>query len=243
MTKERLTEKVGEHFIARQERLNGKIVGNQTCLDKLGELEDAEEQGLLIILPCKEGDTLYRIVDCGTRMDTCETDCYSCKKECPYEGREDERVFKIVPWKMESVSTIVLAMEQLGKTVFLSRKEAESALAEYRTSIDYHILRTEYVEQLLREEHLWKAGESDSFAVEMSGKEWEFTLRREEPEYMPFKFSLEGKVNGTNEGWGRRYPSMAAALLHIVNHLNENAAIKNRYGSIEEWLEERRCLQ
>lgn len=102
------------------------------------------------------------------------------------------------------------------------------------------MLRKEYVEQLLREEHLWKAGESDSFAVEMSGKEWEFSLRREEDaECAPLKFALEGTVAGTNESWNRRYPSMAAALLHIVNHLNENAAVKNRYESIEEWLEEK----
>ena len=87
---------------------------------------------MLLRLPCNVASavTMYRVVDCGTWMDTCETDCYSCKKDCPYEGREDERVFKIVPWKMESVSTIVLAMEQLGKTVFLTEEEAEAALAE-----------------------------------------------------------------------------------------------------------------
>ena len=39
----RLTEKVEEHYIARQDRVNGKIIGNQMCLDKLGEIEDLEE--------------------------------------------------------------------------------------------------------------------------------------------------------------------------------------------------------
>ena len=47
---ERLTEKNEEHYIARQDRLNGKIVGNQMCLDKLGEYENLEEQGLLLRL-------------------------------------------------------------------------------------------------------------------------------------------------------------------------------------------------
>lgn len=40
----RLTEKLEEHYITRYERVNGKIIGNQMCLDKLGELEDLEEQ-------------------------------------------------------------------------------------------------------------------------------------------------------------------------------------------------------
>ena len=37
----------------------------------------------------------------------------------------------------------------------------------------------EYVMRTLREEHLWKVGESDTFEVMLSQK-WEFTLRKEE---------------------------------------------------------------
>lgn len=104
----------------------------------------------------------------------------------------------------------------------------------------HSILRAEYVEQLLRKEQSWKVGESDTFTVDLS-KEWEFTLRKEEDaECAPFKYSLVGTVAGTNESWSRRYPSMAAALLHIVNHLNENANVKNRYETIEQWLEEQK---
>lgn len=33
------------------------------ALDKLAEYEDLEEQGLLLRLPCKVGDTVYRISD------------------------------------------------------------------------------------------------------------------------------------------------------------------------------------
>ena len=36
------------------------------AIDKLAEYEDLEEQGRLLILPCKEGDTIYKIVKfCG----------------------------------------------------------------------------------------------------------------------------------------------------------------------------------
>lgn len=62
---ERLTEKIEDRYIERQERLsNGKIVGTKMCLKKLGELEDLEEQGLLLKLPCKVGDVVYS-VECG----------------------------------------------------------------------------------------------------------------------------------------------------------------------------------
>lgn len=42
---ERLTEKIEDKYIERQERLsNGKIVGTKMCLNKLGEIEDLEER-------------------------------------------------------------------------------------------------------------------------------------------------------------------------------------------------------
>ena len=42
---ERLTFKVEDgNYIENPERVNGKIVGTRSCLKKLGELEDLEEQ-------------------------------------------------------------------------------------------------------------------------------------------------------------------------------------------------------
>ena len=42
------------------------------AIDKLAEYEDADEQGRLIVSPCKEGDTVYKIVKfCGEN-----TGCY-----------------------------------------------------------------------------------------------------------------------------------------------------------------------
>lgn len=93
----------------------------------------------------------------------------------------------------------------------------------------------EYILRTLREEHLWKPGDVDTFEATVYQK-WEFTLKREEKHYLPYKYSLTGKKIGTNETWSRRYRSMEEAFLHIVNRLNENAAIKNKYNYIEDWL-------
>lgn len=93
----------------------------------------------------------------------------------------------------------------------------------------------EYVFRTLREEHLWETGEEDTFDVMLSQK-WEFALKREEEQYLPYKYSLTGRKIGTCETWSRRYISMEAAFLHIVNDLNENVMVKDKYDSIEDWL-------
>lgn len=97
------------------------------------------------------------------------------------------------------------------------------------------LMTREYVIKILEEEHLWNVGKTDTFEVMLSQK-WEFTLRREEETYAPYKYALNGKKVGTHETWSRRYRSMKEAFLHIVNHLNENANVKDKYNYIEEWL-------
>ena len=45
--------------VAEYDELDHRIVSQ--CFDKLAEYEDLEEQGLLLRLPCKVGDTVYCI--------------------------------------------------------------------------------------------------------------------------------------------------------------------------------------
>ncbi len=95
-----------------------------------------------------------------------------------------------------------------------------------------HEMTKEYVLRTLREEKLWKIGESDSFNF---GK-WSLTLRKEESHYKPFTYSVEGINNNTNSSISRRYVSMEKAFLHIVNNFNENANIKDRYETIDNFI-------
>ena len=98
------------------------------------------------------------------------------------------------------------------------------------------MMTKEYVLRTLKEEHLWKTGESDTFETMLFSQKWEFTLRKEEATYAPYKYSLHGKKVGSYETWSRRYKSMEEAFLHIVNNLNDNANVKDRYNYIEDWL-------
>ena len=82
------------------------------CLKKLQEYEDADEQGLLLRLPCKVGTKVYainRIVDYGEVVD-----------EATYSYFIIEREFQIY------------MMMDYGKLVFLTQVEAEAKLKELR---------------------------------------------------------------------------------------------------------------
>lgn len=92
----------------------------------------------------------------------------------------------------------------------------------------------EFVLQTLLDEHLWEVGRSETFTARLY-QEWEFALTKENDEDT-WKYSLSGRKIGTNETWGRRYQTMEDAFLHIVNQLNENANVPNRYSKISEWL-------
>ena len=85
--------------------------------EKLGEFEDLEEQGLLLRLPCKVGTKVYAIniiIDYGEIGDA-----------ATYSYYINEREFQI--YMMMDYEKLVF-----GKTLFLTRAEAEVKLKELR---------------------------------------------------------------------------------------------------------------
>ena len=70
---------------------------------KLKDYEDLEEQGLLLKLPCKVGDTVYQI--------------------------DAERVYESeVKWIIFDCNDIAFDERAIGVSIFLTREEAEAAL-------------------------------------------------------------------------------------------------------------------
>lgn len=88
-------------------------------LNRLRELEDKIEQGTLIELPCKVGDTVYEVF----------------KDHIPPFIKET-KIEKIVitekglRLRLARNSFYETAISSLGKTVFLTREEAEKRLKE-----------------------------------------------------------------------------------------------------------------
>lgn len=90
----------------------------EQALKKLAAYEDAEEQGKLVILPCKVGDALF-VTDEGTILPAV-------------------RMVESVTWWNGKISILAVNKrtgsayrcfaEDFGKTVFLTREEAKAAM-------------------------------------------------------------------------------------------------------------------
>lgn len=93
--------------------------------EKLGKYEDLEEQGRLIKLPCKVGDTVFYIN--GTLILEYEVVGFSIDRTGAWlmygEHYVDEN---------DRTYSYNFETDKIGKTVFLTREEAEEKLKEMR---------------------------------------------------------------------------------------------------------------
>ena len=96
------------------------------CVDKLGQLEDLEEQGKLIKLPCAAGDTVYWVNNwfVGRASGLANNKWHITESKVKGFLRTAGGFYaQLENGEFPSVS-------QFGKTVFLTREEAEAALKE-----------------------------------------------------------------------------------------------------------------
>ena len=89
--------------------------------DKLAEYEDLEEQGLILRLPCKVGDTLYDIQEF---IDGCEHPEVYVIDASAIEVSKDELGTRYC------IDCVDYRDEHFGTVLFSSMEEAEKALAE-----------------------------------------------------------------------------------------------------------------
>lgn len=89
------------------------IIGECGGIDRLRELAEADKDGRLVVLPCKIGDKLYRVF-AGEIFEH----RVGSMKYFAIQGRWDIETYPFCPCVESSI----------GKTVFLTREEAEKAL-------------------------------------------------------------------------------------------------------------------
>lgn len=82
-------------------------------LDRLEKLDEADKNGRVVVLPCKIGDVLYRASPSGVVV-----------------HRVANMVYRELTsrWYIDTIPNLPYASEELGKTTFLTREEAEKAL-------------------------------------------------------------------------------------------------------------------
>ena len=130
---ERLTEWIedGEHKQAIP-KTSIRSNGHNRCCNKLAEYEDLEEQGLLARLPCKVGDMLWYNV--FGYLESYEIKAFSyghCDSYVEVSAEiEDEIIFYCENYTGSITGSF--PMSEIGKTVFLTREEAEKKLEEMK---------------------------------------------------------------------------------------------------------------
>lgn len=131
---ERLTERernIDGTGVAKEEITDGLLKPfADKILTKLADYEDLEEQGLLVRLPANNKE-IYIISsrwtvcsECGSRFD--EYSCSGCEYEC-----DSKKEYYVCPTYLSSIN-VNTYVNRFGKTVFLTREEAEKKLEEMR---------------------------------------------------------------------------------------------------------------
>lgn len=100
---------------------------------KLAEYEQLEEQGLLVRLPADKNAEIYLISSrwticskCGSRFD--EYNCNGCEYEC-----DSKKEYYVRPTYLSSID-VNTYVDRFGKTIFLTREEAEKKLEEMKAN-------------------------------------------------------------------------------------------------------------
>ena len=96
--------------------------------DRLCELAEADKDGRCVVLPCKVSDVMYKLFREYTECTSYQVrkDNYCCEGcMVPCDSREVTVIRAIQP---NSLPEVVRYIEDIGKTVFLSREEAEKAM-------------------------------------------------------------------------------------------------------------------
>lgn len=92
---------------------NWEYVKNWLLDDRLRELAEADKDGRLVVLPCKVGDTLYRVF-AGEILEH----KVGNMRYLAIQGR----------WDIDTYPFCSYVESSIGKTIFLTREEAEKAL-------------------------------------------------------------------------------------------------------------------
>ena len=104
--------------------------GLEKALEKLADYEDLEEQGLLVRLPCKVGDTVYR-VNAGAKQPIIPMTV----SEIHFLCYKNERAVRFDAIGKEDMGESCYRLEDIGRIVFLTREEAEKKLEELKNEI------------------------------------------------------------------------------------------------------------
>ena len=105
------------------------ILGDDYDLERLKELVQADREGKCVVLPCKIGSKLYR-----TSMRKMQVYEVSVSREYFHDSKNNATLFAVQIFENGKKSTSYECFKEkdIGKTVFLTREEAEAAMEKMK---------------------------------------------------------------------------------------------------------------
>lgn len=91
-------------------------------VDRLRELAEADKEGRVVVLPCKVGDTVW-IVGAVRKLYSAKVRTFFCGHPSAVRGRDPDGHIHMI-----RTTECDIPMQEFGKTVFLSREEAEKVM-------------------------------------------------------------------------------------------------------------------
>jgi hypothetical protein len=134
----------GEAWFISKDITGNVYTVNGDFVDKLAEYEDLDEKGLLLRLPCRVGDEVY-VITAPFNITMDENDFGKQKKVYKakfvsytyYANKETQCRFEV---NGEFIGAY-LRIEDFGKTVFLTKSEADQALAKMEREVENEVSR------------------------------------------------------------------------------------------------------
>lgn len=97
-------------------------------IDHLRELVEAEREGRCVVLPCAPGDTYYRVETFCDENGELDEPTQHWGSDCAYCCVPCNGIRRVIEYRFAGIRHIIDLQEYIGKTVFLTRAEAEGAL-------------------------------------------------------------------------------------------------------------------
>lgn len=107
---------------AEYKKFEDEIIASGKTFGRLIELLEADKDGRVEVLPCKVGDTVW-IVGAVRKLYSAKVRTFFCGHPSAVRGDDDDGHIHMI-----RTTECDIPMKELGKTVFLTREEAERAM-------------------------------------------------------------------------------------------------------------------
>ena len=116
---------VDADLIQKEEITDNHYCWSGKAIDKIAEYEDAEEQGLILKMDCKIGDTVWLIVNAIIKSENKQIVQIISAEVLEIKTNKYQPIWYI---SKSEYAHYDFTTENIGKTIFLTRPEAEQAL-------------------------------------------------------------------------------------------------------------------